>query len=71
MVMSFNPMSMGMGMGMSGNSYQSIRARYACGYADNAERPKTAPYPMDAIPEEPKPKYKRCWFDRFMHSMYS
>ena len=68
MVMSFNSMSM---MGSSGNMYQSMRARYACGYADSAERPKVAPYPMDIIPKEPEPIVQRSWFGRLFNKMYN
>ena len=67
MVMSFNSMS----MGNSGNVYQAIRAKYACGYADSAERPKIAPYPMDIIPKSQDPVVQRNWFGRLLNKMYS
>ena len=67
MVMSFSPMS----MGNSGNMYQAMRAKYSCGYADNAERPKVAPYPMEIIPKEPDSIVQKNWFGRFFSKLYS
>ena len=66
MVMSFGAM----GMGMSGNAYQAVRAKYACGYADNAERPKATSYPMEIIPKEPDTVIQRSGLGRFLHNLY-
>ena len=67
MVMSFNPI--GMGMGGSGNVYQAVRASYACGYTDNAESPKPFAYPVETTPEAIKPQRKTDWFNKLVRSI--
>ena len=59
------------GMGGSGNVYQNLRARYSCGYIDNAERPKVAGYPLEVLPEthvtvRPKSLLGR-WIDKLFN----
>jgi len=63
--------SYGMSGASSANVYQTMKAKYGCGYADFNERPKVAGYPMDIIPKAYEPDVKRSWFGRFMDKMFN